>query len=182
MRIVGGKHSGRRLMMVGKSTSRATADMVKEAVFNMLGGTISGVALDLFAGNGAYGLEALSRGAHFAYMIDHDKDAISTIIQNTALIGEEKRASIQHKDYLRFLAGLGAEDLFDYVFLDPPYNMNVCHDVMRHLGPYLAKDGVIVCEMRRENNLPEEMGIFKKAKERYYGSKRVILYQRKQDL
>jgi len=182
MRIVGGKHGGRRLMMVGKQTTRATADMVKEAVFNMLGGTISGVVLDLFAGNGAYGLEALSRGARFAYMIDHDREAVSTIIANTKMLGEEKQASIQHKDYLRFLAGLGNDDLFDIVFLDPPYKMNVHANVILELGPFIAKDGIIVCEMIRENILPDEMGIFTKTKERYYGSKRVILYQRKQDL
>ncbi len=177
MRIVGGVHRGKKLFCVGKDSTRETADMVKEAVFNMLGGTLDGVVLDLFAGSGAYGLEALSRGASFLYAVDKSKDAIKTIIKNSKNIKEE-RVKIINKDYLAFLKALKIETQFNLVFLDPPYALNVYESIMNSLEKNVLTGGFIVCESKKDVILSDNIISFAKVKEKTYGIKRITIYQK----
>jgi len=179
MRIIGGKHRGRNLVRVGKVTTRETADMVKESVFNMLGGTLDGVVLDLFAGSGAYGLEAISRGASFLYAVDHDRDAIKTIIENAKILNEMEHVSVSLKDYMRFLNTMDETMLFDVVFIDPPYDFIVYKEVLEKLDPHLVKNALIVCESKKQVILDEEIASLVKIKERVYGIKRITIYQKK---
>lgn len=179
MRIIGGKHRGRNLVRVGKVTTRETADMVKESVFNMLGGTLDGVVLDLFAGSGAYGLEAISRGASFLYAVDHDRDAIKTIIENAKILNEMEHVSVSLKDYMRFLNTMDETMFFDVVFIDPPYDFIIYKDVLEKLDPHLVKDALIVCESKKQVILDEEISSLVKIKERVYGIKRITIYQKK---
>lgn len=179
MRIVGGKHRGRPLALVGKITTRETADMVKESVFNMLGGRIDGVALDLFAGSGAYGLEAISRGATHLFAVDNDRDAVKTIISNAKSLKEDALVTVIQKDVLRFLNGLEQSKRFDVVFIDPPYDMVIYLDVLNLLVPYLNEDAYIVCESKRQVILDEQVQTLEKIKERVYGIKRITIYQNK---
>ena len=180
MRIVGGKHRGRNLIRVGKDTTRETADMVKESVFNMLGGSIQGVVLDLFAGSGAYGLEALSRGASFLYAVDHDRDAVKTIIENAKTIKEMDHVDVSLKDYARFLATIDEKIMFDVVFVDPPYELDVYQDVLEKLDRRMQPDGYIVCESKKQIVLPEQILSLTKIKEKVYGIKRVTIYQKEE--
>ena len=99
MRVIGGYHKGRILKRVGKKSTRETADMVKESVFNMIQGKNFNCVLDLFAGSGAYGLEALSRGAKYLYAVDHDKDAIKCVFENARILDVAEHMTILERDY-----------------------------------------------------------------------------------
>ncbi len=179
MRIIGGKHRGRNLVRVGKITTRETADMVKESVFNMLGGTIDGIVLDLFAGSGAYGLEAISRGASFLYAVDHDRIAVKTIVENAKILNEIEHVSVNLKDYQRFLNALEETLFFDVVFIDPPYDFIVYHEVLEQLDTHLNQNALVVCESKKQIILEDEINSLVKIKERVYGIKRITIYQKK---
>ncbi|MFH2117568.1 MAG: 16S rRNA (guanine(966)-N(2))-methyltransferase RsmD [Bacillota bacterium] len=166
-------------MRVGKVTTRETADMVKESVFNMLGGTIHGTILDLFAGSGAYGLEAVSRGASYLYAVDNDKSAIKTMIENAKILNEAEKVSVILKDYQKYLDTLDDGLFFDVVFVDPPYDFIIYHEVMKQLEPHLSDLGYIVCESKKQVVLDEKMNSLIKVKERVYGIKRITIYQKK---
>jgi 16S rRNA (guanine966-N2)-methyltransferase len=178
MRIIGGKHRSRQLELVGKASTRETADLVKGAVFNMLGSTLSGTVLDLFAGSGAYGLEAISRGASFAYLVDIDQDAVKTIHKNSASLGESAHVSIHQKDYQQFIRQLEKKETFDYVFLDPPYALNMYQDIISTLEPIVYLHGMIVCESKKDIILPDHIQSFTKIKDKTYGIKRISIYEK----
>jgi len=182
MRIVGGKHRGRNLVRVGKDTTRETADMVKESVFNMLGGSLNGIVLDLFAGSGAYGLEAISRGASFLHAVDHDRDAIKTILENAKIINESNQVSVSLKDYKRYLNTLDESLFFDIVFIDPPYDFIVYHEVLEKLNPNLNPGALVVCESKKQIVLDDQISSLHKIKERVYGIKRITIYEKIKDL
>ncbi len=179
MRIIGGKHRGRNLARVGKITTRETADMVKESVFNMLGGTIDGIVLDLFAGSGAYGLEAISRGASFLYAVDHDRIAVKTIVENAKILNEIGHVSVNLKDYQRFLNAMEETLFFDVVFIDPPYDFIVYHEVLEKLDTHLNQNALVVCESKKQIILEDEINSLVKIKERVYGIKRITIFQKK---
>jgi len=151
---------------------------VKESVFNMLGGKINGTILDLFAGSGAYGLEAISRGGLHLYAVDNDKDAIKTIMLNAKLLDETRNVTILHKDYQEFIESLESNMIFDCVFIDPPYDLNVYEEVITHLSGYLNQYAYIICESHKKTLLPKTIGEVIKIKERVYGIKLITIYQK----
>lgn len=178
MRIVGGKFKGRIIDRVGKKTTRETADMVRESVFNMLGVEIEGTVLDLFSGSGAYGLEALSRGASFAYLIDHDKDAYLTMKKNVEKLGLSNQVNMIRTDYQTFLKN-NSQAIFDYIFLDPPYQMDVYQKIIIALNPMTNLHTKIICETDKKHHLDEEILDFIKIKDKTYGNKRIHIYTKK---
>ena len=127
LRIVGGTAGGRRLV-APKGSARPTTDRVKEALFNVLGaGVVDAAVLDLYAGSGALGIEALSRGAHSAVFVDDDQAAVDAIVSNVLSTGFADDTRVMRMPVARFLdsvvrpvANTGAS--FDLVFLDPPYD------------------------------------------------------------
>jgi len=120
-RIIGGTHRGRRFTFPGDLTVRPSPDRVRETLFNWLQGVIPGArCLDLFAGSGALGLEALSRGAAFACFVDAAPRAVSAIREHLGVLKEGAKAEVQVADVLAFLRVPPAR-AFDVVFLDPPY-------------------------------------------------------------
>lgn len=176
MRIVAGLYKGRKLKRVELRSTRETADIVKESVFNMLG-PITGQVLDLFAGSGAYGFEALSRGASSVHFIDHERKAVETIVQNGKLLDVLEIIKVHHKDYLRFIKTLDPTARFDYIFLDPPYEMNIYVDVILKIQPFLSPSAMIVCEAKKEVDFPREINQCFKIKEKQYGIKQITIYQ-----
>ena len=119
MRIVAGEYGGRRLHAPRGTRTRPTADRVREALFSMLGDVSGARVLDLYAGSGALGIEALSRGAASAVFVERDARAAATITRNLDALGAD--AEVRRQDALRFLAsGAGP---FDLVFCDPPYDL-----------------------------------------------------------
>src|SRR5699024_868911 len=123
MRVVAGLHKGRKLKAVSGSTTRPKADKVKEAVFQVMGPFFSGgKVLDLFAGSGALGIEALSRGMESAFFIDKQSKAIHTIHDNLKSLSIADQAEVYRNDAFRALQLLSKRQLqFDLILLDPPY-------------------------------------------------------------
>lgn len=168
MRIIAGTLGGRRLVAPRGSDTRPTSDKVRQAVFNILGrprpaldgdgdsdGTIAAAptpagpfrVLDLFAGSGALGLEAISRGADEAVLVDQDRDAAAAATRNVELLGLAGRVRVVRAEVGSALRSLGPTR-FDWIFVDPPYGTGALDRALRLLGPgtLLAPEGVIVAE------------------------------------
>jgi 16S rRNA (guanine(966)-N(2))-methyltransferase RsmD len=178
MRIIGGTHRGRIIERVGRDSTRETADMVKLAVFNMIGVNMHGNVLDLFAGSGAYGLESISRGASHAHLVDVDKIAYQTIISNAKKLDMIAQVTVINQDYQKYMDSLPESILFEYIFLDPPYEMNVYEEIISKLASNIDDNGLIICESKKVNVLPDTIACFKKIKDKTYGIKRISIYEK----
>ena len=178
LRIVGGINRSRKINRVEIDSTRETSDKVRESVFNLIGQTLSGVSLDLFAGSGAYGLEALSRGSSFCYFFDNNKKAITTIIDNAKALKEEEKSLIKLLDYEDAISYLEANNIkLDFVFLDPPYDFLDYSDIVNRIAPLLYQDGLVICEMQKNTSLLS-VNSLSMIKERVYGIKKIIVYSR----
>ena len=135
MRIIGGKFKGRKLRSVRGSRTRPTSDRTREAIFNIIALQVrSARVLDLFAGTGAFGVEALSRGAQSAVFIDISSQSLSVLRENLAAIPLESPTRVIRWDLTRDLNCLNSIPLaFDLVFIDPPYNKNLIAPALGHL-------------------------------------------------
>jgi 16S rRNA (guanine966-N2)-methyltransferase len=173
MRIIGGDHRGRKLRPVPGRGVRPTADRTREAVFNILGDRVWGaVVLDLFAGTGALGLEALSRGAAEAVFVDRMPAALRTLSQTIADLGLADRSQVIRWDLSRHLAPLTKRrPPFDLVFLDPPYAKGLLGPVLSRLAAAdcLAPGARLVVEHPAEESPPETPGALRLADRRRYG-------------
>jgi 16S rRNA (guanine966-N2)-methyltransferase len=155
LRIVGGSHRGRVLHFPDGRGLRPTADRVRETLFNWLQGEMSGVrALDLFAGSGALGLEALSRGAATAVFVERARPAVQALRENLRLLGLDDRARVVAGDARRFL--VGPPEPFDLVFLDPPFADDLLGEIARQLteGGWLAAGAWIYLEQDSARDWP----------------------------
>ena len=146
MRIITGKYRGRRLFVPTGLDIRPTADRVKEAVFSILGDAVVGaVVLDLFAGAGSLGLEALSRGAESCLFVDQSERSLAVVKRNVEMLGARDQVQYRRVDVIRsprLLAGLGP---FDLIFLDPPYGRGDVARSLRSLSEFhLAGPGALV--------------------------------------
>lgn len=152
MRIIAGKYKAKRLNSPKTELTRPTLDRVKEALFSIIDPYIENAnVLDLFSGTGNLGLEAISRGAKFAWLNDDKNIAISTIISNTELTKSQNCVKITKKDYNKCLSQIVNQDiLFDIIFLDPPYDtkygINTLKFISDNKGKVLNNDGVIIYE------------------------------------
>ncbi len=171
MRVVAGAFKGRRLQAPRGSRTRPTADRVREALFSILG-DVSGLrVLDLYAGSGALGIEALSRGAAAATFVERDPRAVAALRRNLESVGSE--AEVRRQDALRFLEA--AEPAFDLVFLDPPYDsaVRLAEPLSKRLPAVLTDEARIVTESDKraplELSLPLEL-------ERVYGDTRIAVH------
>jgi 16S rRNA (guanine966-N2)-methyltransferase len=159
MRIIAGEHRGRALVAPRTQSTRPTADRTRQAIFNVLehaawARSLAGArALDIFAGSGALGLEALSRGAGFCLFIDVAPEATWAIERSVLTLDLARRARIVRRDAARL--GAPATDPFDLVFLDPPYGQDLVEPVLKQLRPSWARPGAIVVAERgaREGEL-----------------------------
>ena len=149
MRIITGTARGIKLTTLEGETTRPTAERVKEAVFSMIQFEIEGRAvLDLFAGSGQLALEALSRGAARATIIDASREAANVIMDNAKKTRLFDRCRISYADYASFIRGAAHREQYDIVFLDPPYAAGLMPEALRKLaqGDLYAPGAVIVCE------------------------------------
>jgi 16S rRNA (guanine966-N2)-methyltransferase len=173
VRVVAGEFGGRRLRMPKGAGTRPTADRVREALFSMLGDLSGARVLDLYAGSGALGIEALSRGADSAVFVERDRSAASVIERNLADLGLEQRVIAD--DALRFLAR--GQGVFDVVFCDPPYDSGprIAGTLAERLPALLADNARIVTESDKRN--PLELS-FPLVRERSYGDTRIAIHAR----
>lgn len=149
MRIITGTARGTKLTALEGDNTRPTTDKVKEAVFSMIQFDIEGRAiLDLFAGSGQLALEALSRGAARATLIDQSRDAVNVIIDNAKKCHLFEKCRISAADYTSFIRGAAGREQYDVIFLDPPYNTGLLPAALKALADadLFAHGSTIVCE------------------------------------
>jgi len=161
---------------------RPTAERVREAIFNIIALDFTGLwVLDLFAGTGAMGLEALSRGAEFVVMVDQHPGAVKLINRNLAACGNPQHAKLFRLDLRRGLKGLMRRGYhFDLVFLDPPYGRGLSQRCLEQLGngTLLNPTATVVSEHAIEENLTSTYGCLQRQNMRRYGSSAVSFYRR----
>lgn len=166
-RIIAGTHGGRRLQVPPRTTTRPTSDRAREGLFSSLQSLVDlegATVLDLYAGSGALGLEAVSRGAASAVLVDDDPVAVRVLQANVADLG--LTATVVDASVARFLAGTPVR--FDVVLADPPYDEDV-DPVLAGLAPWVADDGVLVLERRTRGPAPAVPEGFELARSRRYG-------------
>jgi 16S rRNA (guanine966-N2)-methyltransferase len=173
VRIVAGEFKGRRLRMPRGAPTRPTADRVREALFSMLGDVTGARVLDLYAGSGALGIEALSRGAASAVFVERDARAAAAIQANLDTVGAE--AEVSRQDALAFVRRDGRS--YDLVFCDPPYDSGprIAAALAERLPALLSTDARIVTESDKRN--PLELP-FPLLRERTYGDTRIAIHGR----
>jgi 16S rRNA (guanine966-N2)-methyltransferase len=162
VRIVAGSHRGRRISAPPGDATRPTADRVREAVFSIVGPVEGLDVLDLFAGSGALGLEALSRGAASATLVERAPRAVACIRANVAGLGMEGRARVVPRDWRTALrAERSAGRAFGLCLLDPPYTLTdrVVTDLGDLLAPVVAPPGIVVIEHSAASPTPEPTGL-----------------------
>ena len=148
MRIIAGTARGRKIEAPEGKNTRPTLDRVRENLFNILQMNIrDSRVLDLFAGSGALSIEALSRGAESATLVDSDRNASRIQKKNLEALGFADRAEVLLRDWKQAAADLAREGRrYDLVFLDPPYRMTDLHEVFTAVGQLLAEDGLVILE------------------------------------
>lgn len=176
MRVITGLARGRRLETLPGDATRPTGEKVKESLFSAIQFDIEGRrVLDLFAGSGQLGIEALSRGAAGCVFVDKNTEAVQVIRRNLQHTGLAEKSQVLGTDALSYLTRPG--DRFDLVFLDPPYAANLIHPVLEKVAPLVNDGGIIVCETSAETEMPENVDRFALAKVYRYGQIRVWLYR-----
>jgi 16S rRNA (guanine(966)-N(2))-methyltransferase RsmD len=180
LRVVSGICKGRPLKAVPGNTTRPTTDKVKEALFNMIGPYFDGgVGLDLFAGSGGLGLEALSRGLDKVIFVDREAKAIQTIHENIQACKMEDKAEVYRNDSERALKALIKREIhFDYIFLDPPYKKQQLVSLVEKISEHrlVTNGGYIICEHSHDVELPERAGGFSRVKHEKYGIIAITIY------
>lgn len=185
MRVISGEKKGLALKAVPGMNTRPTTDKVKEAIFNMIGPYFDGgTGLDLFAGSGGLGIEALSRGMDRVIFVDRDAKAIQTVKANIQAAGYEKQTEIYRNEAERALKAVLKRDIqFDAVFLDPPYKKQKLEAVVAFIAEHhlLAEGGFVLCEHASDVVLPDEIASFQCVRRETYGMIGVSIFHKQED-
>lgn len=181
MRIVAGTARGRPLAGPKGQGIRPTADRVRETLFNVLGQFLDGeTVLDLYAGTGALALEALSRGASKAVLVDQDREAVGLCRKNAESTGFASQVEILRRPVAKATVDLGRQGRkFDLVFADPPYAAQVVQQLLDQVtaNGLLSPNGTLVIEHDRREEAPAEHGRLRKLDQRRFGDTLVTLYR-----
>ena len=179
MRIISGKYKGRSLSGFQIEGTRPTMDRVKESLFAMIQNKVKeSICLDLFAGSGSLGFEALSQGASECYFVDKNKKVIQTLKQNQEKLQVEEPVILIHQDFRQALSLFYQQNIqFDLIFLDPPYDDYFIQEALQIIEKYdLLKDrGLIICEYESESFTCS----YEVFREKKYGDKMIRIYQKK---
>ncbi len=177
MRIITGLRRGRKLTAPPGEDVRPTPERVKEALFNILQFSLEGRNfLDLFAGTGQIGLEALSRGAARCTFVDSSKKSLTFLRKNIAAASFESQSSVFEGDFAVFLAG--TRETFDLAFLDPPYRTGMLQRALPAAAERMAPGGTLICEHPSDETLPETAGAFRAERTYRYGKIMLTVYRR----
>ncbi len=178
MRIIAGEWRGRRLETREGMDVRPTPERVKEALFNILQFQLEGRrVLDLFAGSGQLGLEALSRGAAEAVFVDESRESAAVVKRNIASLKAESKTKLYQTDFAAFL--MRRQEPFDIVFLDPPYRSGKLEEALPMAAAITNPGGTIIAEHPTDEELPDEAGDFRKGKSYRYGKIYLTVYRHK---
>jgi len=187
MKIIGGEFKGRNIDMPRVTPSiRPTSDKVREALFNIIKDKVSGASvLDLFAGSGALGIEAFSRGAARVTFVDKNKRCTDIIKKNVSnLDGNTDNIKIFHSEAAKAIKKLNDSKMrFDLVFLDPPYYEDSLKKCLIYIDNYdiLSRSALIICEHFKKDTVPAESGKITRIREYRYGDTVLSIYRRSGD-
>ena len=179
MRIISGKHRGRKLLDFEGMNIRPTTDRVKESMFNLIRDYIADSAvLDAFCGSGALALEAMSRGAAYAVCTDKDKVSVDIITKNIQTLGYGDSCKVLNTDVMSYLDK--CTERFDIIFLDPPYNKGFIESVLEDIDRNcrLTENGIVVLESD-STDMHDALGSLEIIKQKKYGRSYVTVYQRR---
>lgn len=178
--MISGKAKARRLRMVPGDKVRPISDRVKESVFNIIGANIEeSCFLDLFAGTGSVGIEALSRDADRVYFIDINGRAIETVYQNLELTGLEERAEVYRQDAFEFLAG-DPEESFDFVYVAPPQYAGIWKKAVTNLDSkleWLNPDAWVIAQIHPQEYEELKLNNLAEFDQRRYGNTLLVFYE-----
>lgn len=180
MRIIAGTAKNKKIKSQSGHNVRPTLERVKESLFSILQPYINdSVFLDLYGGTGSIALEAISRGAKRAIIIEKNGEAIRIIIKNVNNLGFEDKCRAYKNEVIRAIEILSNKrETFDIIFMDPPYKDEVCKEVIEKISNFnlLKENGLIIAEHHIKEKLPEIIGKFKKIDERKYSGKILTFY------
>jgi 16S rRNA (guanine(966)-N(2))-methyltransferase RsmD len=180
IRVITGKAKGRKLKMVPGDTTRPVMDRVKEALFNILGiGIVKASFLDLFAGTGSVGIEALSRGAARVVFIEKDRRAVRTIHENLEITRLAAQAEVVRADVFAYVQN--AREGFEYVYVAPPQYQGMWKQTLLDLDSnpaIVVPDGVVVVQIDPDEREAVELRTFKLFDERVYGNTALLFFER----
>lgn len=180
MKIISGKYKGRNLLGFDIDGTRPTMDRVKESLFAIIQNYLdNSIILDLFSGSGNLGIEALSEGASYAYLVDFNHKAIDVIKKNINTINIDN-VDVLNMDYKQALKYLKDNNIrLDIIFLDPPYKTNYIEKSIELIDEYdlVSNDGIIVCESDSLDKIIYS-NKYKSIKEKRYGDKYIVLLQK----
>ena len=179
MRVITGKARGVQLKTPDGLATRPTSDRVKEALFSIIQFEIPGMkVLDLFAGSGQLGIEALSRGAEHTVFVDAGEAACKVIKENLRRTKLEAQAKVVRSDYLQYLKT--TKETFGLILLDPPYAEVFLENALNCITEIdiLQSGGIIVCERPLGKDLPLEFPDYSKSKDYKYGNTLITLYRK----
>ncbi|HPZ43444.1 MAG TPA: 16S rRNA (guanine(966)-N(2))-methyltransferase RsmD [Bacillota bacterium] len=183
LRVITGTAKNRKLKVPGGLKLRPTSDRVKEALFNILGGLVPGcLFLDMFAGTGNVGIEALSRGAASAVFVEKNRKNAQVIEENLVLTGLRSRARVINQDVFKALPVLGREGLlFDLIFLDPPYLKKLEVEALSGIAAnnLLKPQGMVIVESSSRDLLPPAIDLMKLNRQEKYGDTLLSFYSYK---
>lgn len=181
MRVITGTARGRRLETLPGEHTRPTAERVKEALFSIIQFELEGrQVLDLFAGSGQLGIEALSRGAAGCVFVDNSREAAEVVRRNLKTVGLMSQAQVIAQDAFSYLSRPG--ERFDIALLDPPYSSGLMLPALQKVAEHMSDGGVILCETDADGDLPQEIAAqsapFILTRTYRYGRVRLWLYRR----
>lgn len=177
MRVITGSARGRVLKTLEGEDVRPTTDRVKESIFSIIQFEIEGrQVLDLFAGSGQLGIEALSRGAAYATFTDMSKNSVDVVKSNLLSTGLGSNSAVLQTDAITFLRN--NKKKFDIVFMDPPYRTGLLQSALELVANSMNDGGVIICEHPYDEELPENAGEFAKYRDYKYGKIAVTVYRK----
>ena len=175
MRVISGKYKGSTLNGYNIDGTRATMDRVKESLFASIQGYLKdSICLDLFAGSGSLGIEAISMGAKECYFVDKNKTAIITLKNNLDRLKVDEKYHLINNDYMQALKTFDIK--FDIIFLDPPYHLDMMNNAIAKIISYdlLEDGGILVCEYE-EGKINCSLELIKQKK---YGNKNINIYKK----
>lgn len=178
MRVITGSAKGRRLETLEGEDVRPTTDRIKEAIFSIIQfETEDRAFLDLFAGSGQMGIEALSRGAKTAYFVDNSKKSLDTVKRNLKTTKLEQNAKTFAMDYQSFLAM--CSERFDIAFLDPPYKTGMLQKALERVPEIMNETGVIIAENPLDEEILSNYGNFLLDRQYRYGKIKISTFRHK---
>ncbi len=177
VRLTGGENK-RKSLKIPKGI-RPTRAIVKRSIFDSLGDFVDGSdVLEIFAGSGAVGFEALSRGANSCVFIEKSREGVLTILENAKTLEISSKVRVIKGDYVRGLNELLKEGLkFDLIFADPPYDFSQHDEIFKRVVRLLKDQGLYLVEVRNKTPMPEKFEILEKVKEANFGQTKVLYYR-----